>query len=234
MTFLQPFRSVLLLGMIAGMPNVVIGFPVTSAQVVIDSPVPSSTPDRTKALQALENTSPQQRLAAVARLGAIGTMSDADRLVSHLYDPNAQVRQLTGTALWQIWSRSGDKGIDALYQQGVAQMEASKLREAVATFTTIIARRPAFAEAWNKRATLYYMLGEMDLSLKDCEQVIKRNPHHYGALSGYAQIYLQKGDLEQAMSYFERAIKVNPNLQGVPEAIEQLQQKLQEKQRNTI
>lgn len=121
-----------------------------------------------------------------------------------------------------------------LYQQGVAQMEASKLREAVVTFTTIIARRPAFAEAWNKRATLYYMLGELDLSLKDCEQVIKRNPNHYGALSGYAQIYLQKGDLEQAMTYLERAIKVNPNLQDISQAIEQLQQKLEQKRRHTI
>ena len=136
--------------------------------------------------------------------------------------------------MWQIWSRSGDKGIDALYQQGVEQMEASKLREAVATFTTIIARRPAFAEAWNKRATLYYLLGELDLSLKDCDEVIKRNRNHFGALSGYAQIYLKKGELERAATYFERALKVNPNLEGIAQVIEQLQQRLEEKRRNTI
>ena len=225
------FRFALLFGVITGMST---GSPVASAQAVIGSAVQLSPLNRAKSLEALENTSPQQRLAAVASLGAIGTMADADRLVSHLHDANAQVRQLTGTALWQIWSRSGNKDIDTLYQQGVTQMEASKLREAVVTFTTIIARRPAFAEAWNKRATLYYMLGELDLSLKDCEQVIKRNPNHYGALSGYAQIYLQKGDLEQAMTYLERAIKVNPNLQDISEAIEQLQQKLEHKRRNTI
>ena len=222
-------------GLLSGlMSGAITGLPGASAQALVDSPAQLSPLNRAKALEALENTSPQQRLAAVARLGAIGTMADADRLVSRLYDESAQVRQLTGTALWQIWSRSGDKGIDTLYQQGIAQMEASKLREAVATFTAIIAKRPAFAEAWNKRATLHYMLGEMDLSLKDCEQVIKRNPNHYGALSGFAQIYLQKGDLEQATAYFERAIKVNPNLQGIPETIEQLQKKLEEKRRNTI
>jgi tetratricopeptide (TPR) repeat protein len=225
------FRFALLLGVIAGMST---GLPVASAQPLTGSAMQFSPLNRAKSLESLGNTSPQQRLAAVASLGAIGTMADADRLVRHLHDANAQVRQLTGAALWQIWSRSGNKNIDTLYQQGAAQMEASKLREAVATFTAIIARRPAFAEAWNKRATLYYMLGELDLSLRDCEQVIKRNPNHYGALSGYAQIYLQKGDLEQAVTYFERAIKVNPNLQGIPEAIEQLQQKLEQKRRNTI
>ena len=161
-------------------------------------------------------------------------MADADRLVDRLYDADEEVRQLTGAALWQIWSRSGDKGIDALYQQGVAQMESSKLREAVDTFTAIIGKRPSFAEAWNKRATLYYLLGELDLSLKDCDEVIKRNRNHFGALSGYAQIYLQRGDLDRAKTYFGRALKVNPNLQGVPDVIEQLQEKQEQKRRNSI
>jgi tetratricopeptide (TPR) repeat protein len=198
---------------------------------------PLATPaelSRVKALRNLENPSSRLRIAAVARLGAVGTMADADRVVSHLYDSDAEIRQVTGATLWQIWSRSGDKSIDALYQQGVAQMAASKLRDAVATFTTIIAKRPAFAEAWNKRATLYYLLGELDLSLNDCDEVIKRNRHHFGALSGYVQIYLQKGDVERAATYLERALKINPNLEGVVETIEQLQEKQDEKRRNSI
>jgi tetratricopeptide (TPR) repeat protein len=172
-----------------------IGLSGASAQALADAPAvaPLAPLSREKALQALENKSAQQRFTAVERLGAIGTMADADRLVGHLYDPNIQVRQLTGAALWQIWGRSGDKDIDALYQQGLAQMEASKLREAVATFTAIIAKRPAFAEAWNKRATLHYMLGELDLSINDCEQAIKRNPNHYGALSGVCPDLFAKG-----------------------------------------
>ena len=220
-------RFALLLGLTTGL----IG---ASAYALADPPAPSAPLNRAQALQALENPSLQQRLAAVARLGTVGTMADADRIVSHLYDSNEEVRQLAGAALWQIWSRSGDKNIDTLYQQGVEQMEASKLREAVATFTAIIAKRPAFAEAWNKRATLYYMLGELDLSLKDCDEVIKRNRNHFGALSGYAQIYLQKGDLNRATTYFERALKINPNLEGVPNALKQLQQKLEEKRRNSV
>ena len=201
------------------------------AHAVVESP---SVLNRAQALQGLDNAAPKKRLAAVARLGDVGTMADTDRLVSHLHDPDGDVRQLTGAALWQIWSRSGNKEIDAFFQQGVEQMNASKLRDALATFTSIIAKRPAFAEAWNKRATLHYLLGELDLSLKDCDEVIKRNPNHFGALSGYAQIYMQKGDLELAKTYFERAYKLNPNMEGIPNAIEKLQQRLEEKRRRSI
>ena len=213
---------------------VIIGLLGASAHAVVSPALPPAPLNRAQALQALENPSPQQRLTAVARLADVGTMADADRLVASLRDADEQVREITASALWQIWGRSGDKAVDALYQQGLQQMEASKLREAVATFTAIIAKRPAFAEAWNKRATVYYVMGLLDLSLKDCDEVIKRNRNHFGALSGYAQIYLQKGDLAQAITYFERALKVNPNLDGIPAAIEQLQQKLEDKRRNTI
>jgi tetratricopeptide (TPR) repeat protein len=239
MLFRRLFRFVRFLALRTGLSfslslGLSIGLLGACAHAAADSPVQRQPTNRTQALQALESPSPEQRLAAVARLSDLGTMADADKLVSHLRDTNLLVRQLSGAALWQIWSRSGDKAIDALYQQGVEQMEAQKFREAVATFTAIIARRPAFAEAWNKRATLYYLLGELDLSLKDCDEVMKRNRNHYGALSGVAQIYLKKGDLAQAANYFEQALKVNPNLEGIAEVIEQLQQKLEEKRRNTI
>jgi tetratricopeptide (TPR) repeat protein len=228
-TLLSRFARVL--GLIVGLS---VGLACLPAHGLTDPPAPPAPTNRTQALRALESSSAEQRLAAVARLSDLGTMADADRIVIHLRDTNLLVRQLSGAALWQIWSRSGDKAIDALYQQGVEQMGAQKFREAVATFTAIIARRPAFAEAWNKRATLYYLLGELDLSLKDCDEVMKRNHNHYGALSGVAQIYFKKGDLEQAANYFEQALKVNPNLEGIAEVIEQLQQKLEKKRRNTI
>lgn len=191
-------------------------------------------PTRAQALRSLEQPSADARRAAVERLGEIGTMADANRLVASLRDEDEQVRLYATAAMWQIWSRSGDRTIDAIYQRGVQQMEVSRLREAVDTFSDIIRRKPAFAEAWNKRATIYYLLGEFDLSLKDCDEVVKRNPNHFGALSGYGQIYLNLGDFERAIDYFERALKVNPNLPGASATVRLLQQQLQEKQRKTV
>src|SRR5205823_6190534 len=84
------------------------------------------------------------------------------------------------------------------------------------------ARRPEFAEGWNKRATVYYLLGEYAKSLADCDEVLKRNPYHFGALSGYGMIYLQLDQPTRALEYFERALAVNPNLSSVQEAADKL------------
>jgi tetratricopeptide (TPR) repeat protein len=180
-----------------------------------------------QARQAVSQPNAETRLAGAQRLGEIGTMADADRLVPSLRDENEKVRLYATVSMWQIWSRSGDNAIDLLYQRGIAQMEAGDLREAVATFSTIVRRKPAFAEAWNKRATLFYMMGMMDLSLQDCAQVIKRNRNHFGALSGYGQIYLAKGDLQRAAAYFERALAINPNLPGAASAVQTLRERIE-------
>lgn len=187
-----------------------------------------------QARQAITQPSVQVRLAGIQRLGEIGTMADADRLVASLRDETEQVRLYASVSMWQIWGRSGDQAIDLQYQRGIAQMEAGELPEAVATFSAIIRKKPAFAEAWNKRATLYYMMGLMDLSLQDCAQVIKRNRNHFGALSGYGQIYLGRGDLERAVTYFERALAINPHLPGAASAVQTLRDRIDAQRRKTV
>lgn len=207
---------------------------VLSLAVCMPVAAADKAPTRAQALKAIEQASAEGRLGAVKRLGEIGTMADADRLVARLRDEDERVRVYATQAMWQIWSRSGDRAIDLLYQRGVQQMEMSRMEEAVATFSEIIRKKPAFAEAWNKRATIYYLLGEFELSMKDCDEVLKRNSNHFGALSGYGQIYINLGDFEHAIPYLERALRVNPNLPGAATTILLLQKQVQEKQRKTI
>ena len=88
-------------------------------------------------------------------------------------------------------------------------------------------RQPGFAEGWNKRATLQFLLGHNEQSLHDCDEVLKRNPRHFGALSGAGQIHLQLGHLELALAFFKRALAINPNLDGLAPAVQQLEQRLQ-------
>ena len=193
-----------------------------------------NAPTRAQALKALDQPSAQARLAAVVRLADVGTMLDADRVALRLHDDDEQVRRVASAALWQIWSRSGSKAIDSQYQRGVELMQAAQLKEAISTFSDIIKKQPTFAEAWNKRATLYYMMGEYQLSLNDCDEVLKRNRQHFGALSGYAQIYTELGDFKRALGYFERALKVNPSLPNAQSTLQFLQEKLAKKERNTV
>jgi tetratricopeptide (TPR) repeat protein len=203
---------------------------------VAGPPAPPTPPTTTRlqARKAIEHSEPAVRRAAVVRLGEVGVMADADRLVAHLGDDDAPVRQLAEAALWQIWSRSGDRAIDALLLRGVEQMEARQLVEALATFSEVIRRKPAFAEGWNKRATAYYLLGQYELSIKDCDEVMKRNRHHFGALSGYGQIYLALGDPDRAQPYLERALKVNPNMAAVAATILMIERHREARLRRTI
>ena len=189
---------------------------------------------RAQAIAALAQPDAAARSAGVDRLAEIGWMVDANRVLERLGDTDPRVQTAAATAVWQIWGRSGDPKIDQLFSRGLEQMQASALGDALATFNEIVRRKPAFAEGWNKRATIYFLLGENEKSLKDCDEVLKRNPNHFGALSGYGQIYLSMGDLEQAVVYLERALKVNPNLDGASATIRLLRQQLQEKQNRTI
>ena len=180
----------------------------------------------TQALHDLGDADASHRRAAVVRLGEVGEMPDAKALVAKLKDEDETTRGLAEESLWKIWSRSGDRRVDALYERGVDEMSSGSLDKAIVTFTGIIGMRPQFAEAWNKRATLYFMAGDYEKSLADCAEVMKRNPLHFGALAGYFQIYVALEDFERAVRYGRRALDINPNMDGIRQGVEALERKL--------
>ena len=161
-------------------------------------------------------------------------MAEARALVRALKDADDETRENAERALWQIWSRSGDAAIDRLYVAGIHQMEEGELSDAIATFTQIIERKPDFAEAWNKRATLYFLVGELRKSLADCDEVMKRNPYHFGALAGYSQIYIRLEYYERALEYARRALDVNPNMDGVRRSLLMLEHVQEQRRQQTI
>lgn len=189
---------------------------------------------RQRALADLQKKDAQTRAGACAVLAELGTPADLPLLMAALYDPDGRVRQAAEGAIWQVWGRSGDQATDRLFERGLAQMQSRELPDAVETFSQVIGMKPDFAEGWNKRATVYFLLGEDDLSLKDCAEVLKRNPQHFGVLSGYGQIYVRKGDLERALDYFRRALNVNPNMEGVRNSIGLIEKALVERRRKFI
>ena len=189
---------------------------------------PAAPLTRAQALHALEQADASARLAAIERLGEIGRMDDADRVLARLADTDPQVRAAASAAVWRIWSRSGDPAIDKLFARGTEQMQAADLEDALATFSTIVSKKPAFAEGWNKRATILFLLGRHEESLKDCDQVLKRNPRHFGALSGAGQIHLQLGHAELALDFLRRALAVNPNLEGAAQIVPVLEELLRQ------
>jgi tetratricopeptide (TPR) repeat protein len=173
---------------------------------------------------ASEQATISNRLATISTLAKTGKMSDSKTLVALLKDADQRVSGAANNALWEIWARTDSKNINALYLRGTREMAAGEPQKAIATFSQIIRTRPDFAEAWNKRATLYFLIGENLKSIADCDEVIKRNRYHFGALAGYGQIYLQLGQPDQALLYFEKAYAINPTMQGVLEGISAIRQ----------
>jgi tetratricopeptide (TPR) repeat protein len=195
----------------------------------------AGTLSRDQALAALaKRDDAAARRQGAEGLGETGDMGDVPVLTRALRDPDRGVRALAEQSLWRVWSRSGDADADKILMHGTEQMQRGDLAEAVGTFTEIIKRKPDFAEAWNKRATAYYLAGDFEKSLADCDEVMKRNPVHFGALSGYGLIYLQLGKPEDALLYFERALGVNPNLAGIEQAVQAIKQLLAQQGKDTI
>ena len=207
---------------------------LTLTAILLIAATAASSPEQTALLERLQSGGVEERRVAAERLGEIGDNAATPALVRALHDPDVTVRNEAHDSLWAIWHRSGDPAIDARLAQGITLMQSGSLPEAIAVFTDVIARAPDFAEGWNKRATAYYLMGDLDRSLADCEEVVKRNPAHFGALSGFGLIYLQKDDLPRAAEYFEKALAVDPTLIQVEAALLQIREVLRQRRQQTI
>jgi tetratricopeptide (TPR) repeat protein len=147
-----------------------------------------------------------------------------ERLKVSQSEPEAKALE---TVIWQIWSDGGDHDTNALMQRGLTAMEADDQIQALAVFNEMVRLHPGFAEGWNKRATVYFLLGDFTSSVADIEKTLELEPRHFGALSGLGQIYLALDRKEGALKAFEAALAIDPHLVNVRAAVEDLKKKLQ-------
>ncbi|PYN02488.1 MAG: hypothetical protein DME07_09605 [Candidatus Rokuibacteriota bacterium] len=208
---------------------------LAGAALSLEGPAIAADLTREQALAAIADTRDvETRRLGVLALGERGLMADMPQLSQALRDVDPLVRAFAENTMWRVWSRSGDDAVDQLFAVGVEQMGARLGEAAVETFTEVIRRRPEFAEGWNKRATVYYLVGEYEKSLADCDEVMKRNPYHFGALSGYGMIYLKLDRPAKALDYLQQALRVNPNLESVQQTVEMLKSMLIQRRKDTI
>ena len=131
-------------------------------------------------------------------------------LLEDLKNPDETVREQATRKIWRIWFQQ--KGIYGLEKIEHSQklLDAKKITEAEAVLTELISTQPDFAEAWNRRAFLYYSIGEHQKSLYDCQKVLQLNPVHFGALHGMGLCYAAMGNYVEAIKAFRNALQIQP------------------------
>lgn len=111
-----------------------------------------------------------------------------------------------------LWRRSGDLSIDMPLEQAIAEARDYDYETALAILDELVANHPGHAEAWNQRATVRFLKGELEKSLGDIERTLALEPRHFGALAGRALILFRMGDRAGAAESLRTAVALDPFL----------------------
>ena len=131
--------------------------------------------------------------------------------------------------IWEVWMRSGRADVDRLMEEGIGYLSVRQLGAAHDRFSEAIEAAPGFAEAWNKRATVLFLMSEHEQSLSDIEKVLAIEPRHFGALAGRGMIHAQAGRWKEALDAYYQALAVNPFLKERATIIPELERRAGEK-----
>ncbi len=129
--------------------------------------------------------------------------------------------------IWALWLQTPSDTASLLMARAKAAMDARQMDVAIKLLDATIKLRPDYVEAWNRRATVFYLKNDYGHSLADIQQVLAREPRHFGALAGLGMIMQELGDDKHALEAFRKALAVNPHLEKVPDLVKTLTEKVE-------
>ena len=129
--------------------------------------------------------------------------------------------------IWALWLQTPSDTAALLMTRAKAAMDAQNIDVALKLLDSVVKLRPDYVEAWNRRATLYYLKNDYVHSMEDIQQVLIREPRHFGALAGLGMIMQEIGNDKRALDAFRKALAVNPYLEKVPELVRTLSEKVE-------
>ena len=127
--------------------------------------------------------------------------------------------------IWLLWStHPSDKKLTSLLDEGSRLVQDQKLYKAISIFTDTIELDPTWAEAWNKRATVYYMIGEFQKSQDDIDKVLELENRHFGALAGQGMVNIKLKNYDKAKRSYQKAQEIYPAMKSSKVMIEQIEE----------
>ena len=128
---------------------------------------------------------------------------------------NLSTASVFETKIWHIWMEHNDPEVERTMFQGLEALKLKLFEKAFGHFSLLIKLAPDYAEAWNKRATVLYLMGRFKESESDVMRTLELEPRHFGALSGKGLIRIALEDWTGAIYFLELALKINPHMHGV-------------------
>ena len=134
-----------------------------------------------------------------------------NNLFEKLYETENQeeIRGLISD-IWNIWYEVEDPKVIEYFNKGIQAMNVRNYPLAIRSFDNLIEEDPNFAEGWNKRATVHFMMGNFDESMKDIIKTLELEPRHFGALDGMGLIFIHKGQFQQAIDVYDKMLEIFP------------------------
>ena len=127
--------------------------------------------------------------------------------------------------IWDIWiTHPSDRKLTQMLSKGSSYMSQNRLGDAYIIFTEIISLDKNWAEAWNKRATVFYLVGQFQKSQDDIDKVLNLEKRHFGALAGQGLVNIKLENYEKAIQSYEKAQQIYPSMQSPKIMIEKIEE----------
>jgi tetratricopeptide (TPR) repeat protein len=129
--------------------------------------------------------------------------------------------------IWALWIASDSNTCNLLMSRVKSATDDKDFDLAIKLLDAVIALKPAYVEAWNRRATAYYLKQDYAHALADISEVLAREPRHFGALSGLGLMLQEIGDDKHALEAYRKALAIDPHLENIPDVVKTLIDKVE-------
>ena len=150
-----------------------------------------------------------------------------DSLFSDLKrERNEKAAERLASRIWEAWYRSGSASVDLMMLWSQQALEAKKFDVALDFLDQVVTLQPQYAEGWNRRATVHFLMQNYRKSMADIERTLELEPRHFGALSGMAQIMALTHHDELALQAWQRVLDIYPMLRNAQNEVSRLSEEL--------
>ena len=160
-----------------------------------------------------------------SNLSANDRNSQLDKLFLDLKKSDSSLSSKIEQQIWLLWStHPTDESLTSKLNEGAKLLQQRELSHSISIFTEVIKLDPSWAEAWNKRATAYYMIGEFQKSQMDIDKVLELEKRHFGALAGQGLVNIQLKNYEKAIESYKKAKEIYPSMKSPDIMIKQIKE----------